>query len=113
MKNNQTIFAVNDHNVLMTLIVTDVQTDVEDLDGWLEVTTELADKEASHHQSAHHQAYFHKLFIEPDGTSSRAGVFEAKEAAIEYAEKSIESQVRHLQSQIDALHAKRAELRND
>lgn len=112
MKINQTIFAVNDYNVLMPLIVTNVQTDVEDLDGWIEVTTKLADKEASRHQSAHHQAYFSTLFIAPDGTSSRAGVFESEEAAIEYAEKSIGSELRRLQSQMDALNAKRSELRS-
>jgi hypothetical protein len=112
MKNNQTIFAVNDNNVIMPLIVIDVQTDVEDLDGWLEVTTELADKKASREHSGHHQAYFRKLFIEPNGTSSRAGVFETKEAAIKYAEKSIESKIRRLQSQIDSLNINFNNLRN-
>ena len=112
IKKGQTIFAVTDQNVLMPLVVSNVENDVEDLEGWLEVTTKLSDEEASRHQSSHHQAYFKKLLIEPDGTSSRAGVFDSKEAAIEYAEMSIDSELRILQSRMEALHAKRAKLRN-
>jgi hypothetical protein len=46
-KNNQIIFAVTDHNAIVPLVVSNVEADVEDLEGWLEVTTELADQEAS------------------------------------------------------------------
>jgi hypothetical protein len=73
IKKNQTLFAVTDQHTLIPLVITDIQKDIQELEGWLEVTTELADKEASRHQSAHHQAYFRKLFIEPDGASSRGG----------------------------------------
>ncbi len=112
MRKDQAIFAVTDQNVLIPLVVTNVETDIEGLEGWLEVTTKLSDEDASRHQSAHHQAHFRKLFIEPDGTSSRAGVFESKEAAIDYAEKSIDSELRRLQSNMEALRAKRERLRN-
>ena len=111
VKKNQILFAVTDHNEIMSLVVTHIENDIKDLDGWLLVKTELADKETSHQKSALQQAYFRKFFIGPDGISSRAGIFESKQAAIAYAEKSIDSQLRLLTSQMDTLNAKRAKLR--
>jgi hypothetical protein len=111
MKVNQNLFAVSDSNVLITLIVTNVNTDVEDLKGWTEVTTKLADAEPSRHQLAEHRMHFSTLFIEPDGTSNRAGVFESEEAAIVHAEKGIELELSDLQSKIEALKVKHADLR--
>ncbi len=43
MRKDQAIFAVTDQNVLIPLVVTNVETDIEGLEGWLEVTTKLTD----------------------------------------------------------------------
>ncbi|MCP4528706.1 MAG: hypothetical protein GY833_22760 [Aestuariibacter sp.] len=110
MKLNDTIYAVTDQHVVLTLVVAKTDSMIEDLDGWTKVTTELATENAGHHAKSHHSAYFTEFFIEPDGTPNRTGIYKTKANAVKATSEAIRKELDNLDNRRAVLLAKQAKL---
>ncbi len=108
MNTNDTIYAVTDQHILLTLTVVEADSNIEDLDGWTKVTTKLADENPKRHAVSHHKAYFADFFLDEDGVASRSGIYTSKANAIDAIQATIAAELAALDRKRESLLAKQA-----
>lgn len=108
MNINDTIYAVTDQHILLTLTVVEADSNIEDLDGWTKVTTKLADENPKRHAVVHHSTYFADFFLDEDGVASRSGIYTSKARAIAAIQASIAKELATLDRKREDLMAKQA-----
>lgn len=110
MNLNDTIYAVTDQHVLLELVVTEADSNFEDLEGWTKVSTKLADETAKRHAKSHHQAYFAEFFLDSEGAPNRSSIYKYKANAVEAANIAIKQELTELEARRAALLTKQANL---